>query len=462
MTDIYDYGIHVFRRDMRINDNKALIECSRRCNKVIPIFILDENQIVKNKKNKNYFSVHAVQFMCECINELKSACPLRLFYGKPRDSLKNILSELEEKKVLVTWNEDFSKYSIKRDEEMKKQVKSLGGEVLTCDTDYTLQPFLDKTFKQYGAYYKNASKIKPTKPDKTIINNFDNKIHFSTEFKKELNIFYEEKELAQKGGRKWCLDILRNSSKFSDYENKRDCLSYNTSRISGGLNFGCVSIREVYYEFVGNEAMQKQLYWRDFWLQILKNIENAVEFKHIDRRFDDNIKWKEKNVKEWNMLMNGKTGFLLVDAGIEEMKQTGYMHNRTRMIVGMFWTKVLHINPFDSVYGSQVGFSKYLLDAVGPSQNKMNHHWITELDFPGRRYGCSKLSGRPMDVSNSMIIKFDKDCKYIKKWIPELKNVPNKELYNWNIDSYNKWKLHVSPMLNLEERREEWCKITNY
>lgn len=217
----------------------------------------------------------------------------------------------------------------------------------------------------------------------------------------------------------------------------------------------------MFYEFIGNTAMQKQLYWRDFWLQILKNVDNATEFQHIDRRFDNNITWKKSNKKEWNLLINGKTGFLLVDSGIQEMKQTGYMHNRARMIVGMFWTKVLHINPFDPIYGSQVGFSKYLLDAVGPSQNKMNHHWITELDFPGRRYGCSKLSGRPMDVSNSMIIRFDKDCEYIKKWIPELEIVPNRELYNWNVDTYKKWKLHVPPMLDLAERKEQWCQITD-
>lgn len=457
---MFEFGIHIFRRDMRIVDNHALIQCSKKCKKIIPVFILDDKQIVKGNHNKHYFSEHAVQFMCECLEELKQQCPLYLFYGQPDKCIKDIIKHLNTKNILVTWNEDFSKYSIKRDKALSKIITDMGIDIFTCNTDYTLQPFLDKAYKQYGAYYKNASKTKPTRPDNTNINNFDNTITFPTVFKKELSSFYNKKELAQKGGRKWCLDILKNASKFSNYENKRDCLSYNTTRISGGLNFGCVSVREMYYAFIGNTALHKQLYWRDFWLQALIKLENATEFKHIDTRFDTDIKWKKNIKEEWNMLMEGKTGFLLIDAGIREMKGSGYMHNRTRMMVGMFWTKVLHINPFDPVYGSQVGFSRYLLDAVGPSQNKMNHHWITELDFPGRRYGCSKLSGRPMDISNNMIKKFDTACEYVKKWIPELKHVPNKELYKWDKNSFDKWKVHVKPIFDLEQRHKEWCSLT--
>ena len=114
--------------------------------------------------------------------------------------------------------------------------------------------------------------------------------------------------------------------------------------------------------------MIKQLIWRDFFLQAYNNLENAKRFnRHIDDRFD-NIKWKSNNeVKDyWKKLIDSKTGFLLIDAGMNELKQTGYLHNRCRLIIGYFWTKYLLINPFNPIYGSQVGFSKYLVDAIGP------------------------------------------------------------------------------------------------
>jgi deoxyribodipyrimidine photo-lyase len=94
----------------------------------------------------------------------------------------------------------------------------------------------------------------------------------------------------------------------------------------------------------------------------------------MDKRFDK-IKWKN-NKEEWNTLINSQTGFLIIDAAMNEMKITGFMHNRARMLVGVFWTKYLLINIFHPKYGSQVGYSKYLVDAIGPSQNKMNHQWI--------------------------------------------------------------------------------------
>jgi deoxyribodipyrimidine photo-lyase len=151
---------------------------------------------------------------------------------------------------------------------------------------------------------------------------------------------------------------------------------------------------------------------------------------------------------------------------MNEMKITGFMHNRARMLVGMFWTKYLLINPFNIKYGSQTGFSKLLVDAIGSTQNKMNHHWITELDYPGRKYSSKgvPLTGRPMNINNDQIKKFDKECKYIKKWLPQLKDIPNKDLYKWDNKISNKYNnIHPKPMFNSKERYEEWiniCKIT--
>ena len=403
--------------------------------------------------------------MCESLDNLKKYVNLYLFHGDVSTILTSIIKDLKLKtnSIIISWNHDYSLYSKSRDNNMKDLLDKLKIDYHICYTDYTLHPMLSKPYKQYGAYYKNVVNIKVSLPDKTVISNFADKIIFKDQFKDDLSVFYKRNDnLAQKGGRDYCIDIIENKFKnFKDYAEKRDMLSYNTTRISGGLNFGCVSVREVYHCFQGNKDFQKQLYWRDFWLQALALIPNADKFSHIDDRFNK-ISWKnDKETKRmWKMMIESRTGILLVDAGMSEMINTGYCHNRCRMILGMFWTKYLHINPFNPEYGSQTGFSRYLLDAVGPSQNKMNHHWITEFDFPGRRYGCSLLAGRPMDVSNSVIKKFDPDCEYIKKWIPELKDVPKQDIYRWDNDMYNKHKKHVPPKIDLDKQFKIWCEMT--
>ena len=132
--------------------------------------------------------------------------------------------------------------------------------------------------------------------------------------------------------------------------------------------------------------------------------------------------------------MNSKTGFLIIDATMRELQETGYLGNRVRLILGTFWIKYLLIDPFHKEYGSQTGFSRFLVDC-NTSQNKLNHQWLLELDLNGRRFakrGCNSLSGRMMRVDNEIIKKFDNNCNYIKKWLPELKDIINKDLYKWN------------------------------
>ena len=175
----------------------------------------------------------------------------------------------------------------------------------------------------------------------------------------------------------------------------------------------------------------------------------------------DKLKWKN-DIKDFNMLWNSKTGFLIIDAAMNQMKITGYMHNRTRMMVGMFWTKYLLINPYHPKIGSQVGFSKVLLDAVGSSQNKLNHSWITELDYPGKKYAPKgvSLAGRPMNIGTDTIQKFDPRCIYIKKWLPHLKEIPNKDLLKWNEKIAIKYNyIHPAPIFDPKEKYKEWIQI---
>lgn len=487
------YGIHIFRRDLRTTDNIALWELSKVCDKIIPVFFLDKQQIVINSKNKHYFSYNAVQFMCKCLEDLDEQVGgnLLLLYGSPKVCLQNILAETSLNITHVSFNSDFSKYAKKRDKsfvDIINNKKSKNVSVIQSDDDFTLTSLKDlglstkKWYKQYGAFAKLAKKhtpvkeisLKPMIPKDTFVGMKSNShLRNTTIYVNELQRkFYTENEnIAQIGGRKVALHILNNIIDHKNYNNTRDMLATPTTRISGYLNFGCVSTREMYntikMKLGSTSQITDQLFWRDFWLQILRFAPNGDKYKHIDDRFDNDIQWRtprndQQTSEEWKALMSGSTGYLLIDAGMREMITTGFMHNRARMLVVMFWTKYLGINIFDPIYGSQVGFSKHLLDAVGGSQNKMNHQWSTELDFPGRKYACKEapLSGRPMDISNRAIKRFDPDGNYVRQWIPVLKDVPINELVKWDKDMYNKYKLHVPPVFdNPKERYEEWCEL---
>ncbi len=128
------------------------------------------------------------------------------------------------------------------------------------------------------------------------------------------------------------------------------------------------------------------------------------------------------------------------------------------MILGVFWTKYLHIHILNPKYGSQAGYSKMLVDAIGPSQNKMNHHWILDFDYPGKKFSApgAPLSGRPMKIDNSMIKTWDPDCIYIKKWLPHLESIPNKVLYKWD-GSYS--DVHPGPIFDPKEQYAQWVKL---
>ena len=396
-------------------------------------------------------------------------------YGSLLKNNPDVLKQSQIYPRINTNNLDFSNYSYIRYEKISNICKKNNIKTVLCDNDLTLLETKynlnnNKPFKQFGSFFKHTKKIKVREPSYKKCKFVNDNYIKSLDIKILKKLYVNNNNLDQHGGRNnglLNLNKIKNQKKYNIYH---DRLDYETTHLSAYLNLGCLSVREVYYKFVKelgkSNDLIKQLYWRDFYLSAIRFLDNAMSYSnYIDPRFNklkNKLKpYLKRGIKEWNYLWNCNTGFLLVDATMKQLLTTGFCHNRGRLILGFFWIKYLMINMFDLKYGSHSGFSRLLLDAIGTSQNKMNHHWILDFDYPGRRFGKG-ISGRPFDISNINIKKYDPQCKYIKKWLPEFINIQNNDIYKWNKQISEKYNnLHNYPIFDSKIRYNEWKKITS-
>ena len=424
----FNNSIFIFRRDLRLNDNTGLINALKNSKKVLPIFIFTPEQIT----SKNvYKSDNSVQFLMESLDDLdqdlkSNNSKLYYFFGDVITVLKSIIQEINIDAIYV--NQDYTPYSKERDLKIENFCDK-NELIFNSDEDICLLPINsvktgnDETYKVFTPFHRNAEKIKVRKSKSNKYNNYSNikkKLNYSCNPKKEIK-YEKNKNIRVRGGRENALNILKKIKKFQDYNVDRNLPALSTTTLSAYNKYGCVSIREVYEKFTKvlnkENSLIKQLYWRDFYYNI------AYSFPHVfGSAFKDkynNVKWKY-NKKYWESWINGTTGFPLQDAGMREMNSTGFMHNRCRMITTMFLTKDLHI---DWRLGEKY-FAQKLVD-YDPAQNNGGHQWSSSTGTDSQPY---------FRIFNpwTQQKKYDKDCEYIKKWIPELKNIPNKHIHEWN------------------------------
>ena len=242
---------------------------------------------------------------------------------------------------------------------------------------------------------------------------------------------------------------------FNKYASMRNELTYSTTQLSAYIKFGCVSIREVYWKIrakVKNADSRanliNQLIWRDFYFHIMYHFPKSMG-GNFREKFNG-FKWK--NNKGWfKAWCEGHTGFPIVDAGMRELNETGYMHNRSRLITSNFLTRILIC---DWRWGERY-YAQRLRD-YDPSVNNGNWQWSagTGTDtapFSQRIFNPWLQSG-----------KFDESCEYIKKWLPELKDIPNEDLHKWDErhTEYDLKKLgYGKPIVNYKKQRAEVKRI---
>ncbi len=408
-------SIFIFRRALRLEDNKGLLRALEFSEKVIPCFIFDKRQVEGNP----YKSQNSLQFLINSLKELNSelrqkGSKLFLFYGIQEEVLEKIL--VLEKIEAIFSNRDYTPFAIRRDEKIKSLCEQKGVEFRQF-SDYLLKEpenALKKDGTPYSIFtpfFRNASLKQVNIPEEISTNNFfTGKLESEVDFSVTQKFFENENpNIFVQGGRKEALEILTNLEKFHNYDEERNFPSLSkTTGLSAHLKFGTVSVREVYYKFFtelgDSHPLIRQLYWRDFFTHIAFHFPQV--FGNAFHKKYDQIEWKndEKNFKLW---CEGKTGFPIVDAGMRELNETGFMHNRVRMIVASFLVKDLHI---DWRWGEKY-FAKKLVD-YDPSVNNGSWQWSAST-------GCDAQPYFRIFNPISQQEKFDPQFTYVKQWVPE-------------------------------------------
>jgi deoxyribodipyrimidine photo-lyase len=418
-------AIFLFHRDLRLFDNIGFIKCATASNQIYPTFIFTPDQIDR-KKNK-YFSDSAVQFMYESLVDLNKELngKLNCFYGDTIDILTKLISDSDIKAIYE--NADFTPYAKQRQNQIAKLCEKHKIEYNLCQ-DITLLPMgsiktgSDTFYKVFTPFYKSAIKL-PEPPQvrsgsksKFKIKTFKNRKTIS-DFK---NIF-KSKNILQNGGRKEGLKALNKSVNIKNYDKTRDCPLDKTTELSAHLHFGTLSVREVYHFWKkklakGSKELLKQLWWREFYIY-------QINYNPPDYKKQNKVKWS-KNQGDLQRWKDGTTGCPIVDAGMRQLNETGWMHNRLRMVVAMY---LIFYLKQDWREGEKY-FAQKLVD-ISRSQNEGNWLWVSGL----MSYSNPYFRAFSMD---SQMKRFDPKAEYIKKWAPEYSVATPNELANW--ESYYK------------------------
>lgn len=448
-----EYTIFIFRRDLRIVDNIGFNYAMKNYTHIIPIFIFTPEQV---SSTNSFKSDNAIQFMCESLQELDSelktyGSKLYYFRGKNLEILKKINSKLDIEAII--FNQDYTPYAKNRDTEIEKWCQT---QKIKCEMkeDYLLAPMgtiLKSDKKPYTVFtpFKNQGfKVEVSYPKKLKIKNLAKPISIDSELGKTI-IFVKNENIMCHGGRVLGLQILKNVSKLKKYNENRNNLSIPTSHLSAYLKFGCISIREVYHRIIKKFGFKNnlldQLFWREFYFYIAYYFPQVLKGNNFNSKYNA-IKWtvKPKHFEKWCL---GQTGYPVVDAGMRQLNQTGYMHNRARLITSNFLNRMLGM---DWRLGEKY-YAQKLTD-YDPSVNNGNWQWIASTGTDPKPYFQRLFN--PMLQSK----KFDPKAEYIKKWVPELQEIPSSELHDWqkNYSKYDLSKLnYVSPIIDYSNARKK-------
>ena len=403
-------SIFWFRRDLRLHDNKAFFHALQSEEKILPIFIFDIDILKKIPKNDARISFIFSELKAMNTHLESFETEIKMFHGNPKEIFGSLMKKYNIVKVFT--NHDYEPYAIKRDIDIKELLtrskidfQTHKDQVIFEKNEITKKD--GKPYVVYTPYSKKwLEKYETNKPENYPSEDFLDRLYKKTKSKTLTlsDIGFIETNTPIK-------NYIFNSRIINEYEETRNFPALdNTSKLGPHLRFGTVSVRQMVSraDAQENKIFLKELIWREFFMQILWHFpethKNSFKSKY------DRIIWRndEEEFKKW---CDGNTGYPMVDAGMRQLNKTGFMHNRVRMLVGSFLCKHLLI---DWRWG-EAYFAEKLHD-YEMSSNVGNWQWVAGTGVDASPY---------FRIFNptSQIQKFDKDLKYIQKWVPDFQEL---------------------------------------
>jgi deoxyribodipyrimidine photo-lyase len=473
-------GIVWLRRDLRLSDQSALTAACGACSEVIPLFVFDEPLL-----QSHVFGSACVNFMLGCLQELATSLagwgiPLQWRRGEPEEEVVQAAREC--KADAVYWNRDYEPGAIERDRAVQLRLAQIGVIVRTFKDHmiFEAEEILGSTgqpLQRYSAYrarwWTNWQAVKPPLLP-SLVRQRNQRAGTSSPriaLPTAEDLGYQTVPLSIKPGEKeaqrrlrWFLD-----GPVHSYVKGRNLPAIDgTSKLSPQFRVGTLSVRTAVHAALGRFAAESrvsrrdvltwvdELIWREFFQQILSAFPQVASgpFRSKDGLPRPRSAGAERN-RLYAAWCDGQTGYPLVDAGMRQLNQTGWMHNRVRMVVASFLIKDLRI---DWQSGERY-FMQRLIDA-DLAANNGNWQWASSTgtdSMPGYRIFNPMLQSR----------KFDPDGTYIRQYVPELAAVPTDRIHAPHLMTHEEQTLaecHIgidypSPIVDHRQAREEYLAL---
>ena len=435
-------GLFWLKDDFRINKNLGLIQATINHDQVVVFYLYKKKKFITQEAQKWWIGKSLKDFRSKLINyninlEIIETESYKSFFDKI----------IQKDNFSIYWNKSYEPDYLKFDNYLSKNLtnakidfKIFKGNILNEFEEVKKSD--GSPFKVFTPFWKNAEKIffdKIPSLEKKI-SKCNKKISF---FKKTINEneilpkknWYKKFEKYWSPGEENALKELRKfiHKGIEDYSEYRNFPSIKgTSKLSPFIRHGQIHVETIWKECSKNkkkglEKFLAEIGWREFNHSLINNFPHMLKGNY-SKKFD-NFPW-QKNSEHLSAWKRGLTGYPIVDAGMRELNSTGWMHNRVRMIVGSFLVKHLLI----SWEEGEKYFKNCLLD-YNQANNVSGWQWVA---------GCGADAAPYFRIFNPILQgeKFDKDGEYVKKWIPELKNVPKKFLHRpWELNNENILKL---------------------
>ena len=393
-----------FRRDLRLDDNHALFKALKSGYDVLPIFIFDSN--ITNKLNQNDHRLNYINNVLDGLNKRLSENKKKIYIykGNPIEIISKLIIKLKIKEIYL--NKDYEPYARDRDDKIEKLCIANNVSYNSFKDHVIFEE--DQIVKKDGTPYVVYTPYSRKWIEKFQSNQLDS-------YPSELNLggFVDSDKIREVN---YLMDFEKNIISPKTYNLNKDLIDKyeetrnfpaldSTSRIGVNLRFGTVSIRKIVKTSSerSNNTFLKELIWREFFIQILWHFPHTTEKSFKDKY--ERIEWRN-DMDDFKLWCDGKTGYPIVDAGMNQLNKTGFMHNRLRMVVGSFLCKHLLI---DWRLGEKY-FADKLFDYEQAS-NVGNWQWVA---------GCGVDAAPYFRIFNpeEQQKKFDKELQFIKKWIP--------------------------------------------